>query len=884
MKKTLFTLLFLFAGILLWASPVSMESAQKVAAKFYKHYVPAKSAVIIDSYASDYQGTVTYYTFIFENGDFVLVSADDAIIPILGYSDQGNFDKNNIPENAKFWFQEYNKEIKQIIDANIDNSVTLTEWNKINNNIFNDTKLVVTPLLATTWDQGQYYNALCPTASGGPGNHVYTGCVATAMSQIMRKWSYPTIGVGTHTYTDPTYGSLTANYGATTYNWASMANNVTSSNTAVATLMYHAGVSVNMTYGVSGSGAYSWDVPNALISYFNYSTTAEMQIQANFTTPNWITMLKNELDNARPVYYSGDNGSEGHAFVCDGYNSSSQFHFNWGWSGYANGYFAIGSLNPAGSTFNQNNMAVIRIQPPTSAPIANFSASTTTPAVGGSVNFFDASTNSPTSWSWTFDGGSPASSTAQNPTNITYATAGTYQVTLSATNATGSDTKTRSQYINVGGTPSAWIKQNSSFSTASRGIDQIHIVNPYIVWARAYDGANPTTYIREFTRTTNGGITWTPGTITFTNSTNYGVSNLFAINDTVCYACMFPVSGTGGKIVKTTNGGTTWTEQTTAPFTGSWADFVHFFNQNDGVCMGDPAASGGDYMIYTTSNGGTTWTQIAAASIPNATTTEAGITNLYDAVGNTIWFGTTFGNIYKSTDKGLTWTKTASGLGTSAVVDPVFKDANTGIITGSNNSTGVYLGMKKTINGGTTWTTVTPTGFYIKSPHIDNVPGTAAMWVDVSPGTGIGSSYSTNDCSSFVNIDTGSVQYTTVSFYDINTGWAGGFNTSSTDGGIYKWDYSVITNNPEIADPTTENVNIYPNPASDKLYLGFGLFANKEASVEIYDIIGKLVYSSVVNPIFNPTIEIDLPKLETGVYVVSVNTGNTVVTKKITIQ
>lgn len=886
MKKTISTLFMVFAGLILWASPVSMESAQKVAEKFYKHYAPAKSALIVDSYASHYQGTVTYYTFIFESGDFVMISADDAVTPVLGYSDEGNFDKNNIPENAKSWFEDYSKEIKNIIDLNTDNTATLAEWNKIKNGNFNDAKVPVTALCTTTWDQGCYYNGLCPTDASASWTcgRVYTGCVATAMAQIMKKWNYPANGVGTHTYTDPTYGAQTVNYAATTYNWGSMPNNVSSTNTSVATLMYHAGVSVNMNYGVDGSGAYSWDVPNALISYFNYSAAAELQIQANFTTANWIAMLKNELDNSRPVYYSGDNGSAGHAFVCDGYNASNQFHFNWGWSGSSNGYFAIGSLNPSGGPFNQNNMAVIRIMPPSSAPIANFSASTTTPAVGGSVNFTDASTNNPTSWSWTFDGGSPATSTLQNPTNITFATAGWHQVSLTASNASGNDTKIRSQYINVGGTPSAWIKQNSGFTTVSRGIDQIQIINPFIVWARAYDGANPTAYIREFTRTVNGGITWTPGTIAFTNSANYGVSNLFAMNDSVCYACMFPISGTGGKIVKTTNKGVTWTEQTTAPFTGSWADFVHFFNETDGVAMGDPAASGGDFVVYTTTNGGTTWTQIAAASIPNATTTEAGITNLYDAVDNTIWFGTTFGNIYKSTDKGLTWTKTATGFGTTAVPTPVFKDASTGIVTASNSSTGAYLGMKKTVNGGSTWTTVTPTGFYVKSPNIDFVPGTAAMWVDVSSGTGKGSSYSINDCSSFLNIDTGSTQYTTVTFMDINTGWAGGFNTSSTDGGIYKWDYSVITDNAEFSDPTTDNMSIYPNPAKDKLFLGFGIFANKEADVVIYDILGKVVYSNTVNPVFEPTIEIDLPKLESGVYIVSVNTGNTVVTKKITIE
>ena len=304
MKKIL--IYFINAGIWIraFAAPVSMETAQQVAVNYYKHYaVKTTDYTIADEYANQYNGITTFYVFIFKSGGFVMVAADDASIPILGYSTEHPFDKNNIPVNAREWFDLYSKQIKAIVDANASNTETLKEWKKIQNNQFPDTKNLnaVTPLLATTWDQGCYYNALCPAGTGGPCSHVYTGCVATAMAQVMRFWSYPATGVGTHTYTDPTYGAQTANFGTTTYNWTNMpTGQVTSANADVATLMYHCGVSVDMTYGTSGSGAQETALPNALISYFDYQPTAEVQFQSNFTNANWITMLEAELNARTP--------------------------------------------------------------------------------------------------------------------------------------------------------------------------------------------------------------------------------------------------------------------------------------------------------------------------------------------------------------------------------------------------------------------------------------------------------------------------------------------------------------------------------------------------------------------------------------------------------
>ncbi|OFY74876.1 MAG: hypothetical protein A2275_06000, partial [Bacteroidetes bacterium RIFOXYA12_FULL_35_11] len=529
------------------------------------------------------------------------------------------------------------------------------------------------------------------------------------------------------------------------------------------------------------------------------------------------------------------------------------------------------SLNPSGSNFSSNNTAVIRIQPLSNAPIANFTANTMVPAIGEEVVFIDNSLNNPTSWLWTFEGGTPATSTSQNPGTVTFSTNGFHIISLKVTNANGNDIKTREQYINVGGVPSAWIRQNTSFMSASRGIDQIFIVDQNTVWAKAYDGTNPSAYIREFTRTNDGGSTWTPGTISFTNSANFGVSNIFAVDYNTAYACMFPISGTGGKIIKTTNGGSTWQEQTTATFTDSWANVVHFFNATDGFAMGDPVNS--EFCIYTTSNGGTTWTQVAGANIPNAQTDECGITNLYQAVGNTVWFTSNMGRVYKSTNKGATWTVATTGF--TDVFTMTFKDANVGFAV---LSAAPYT-IKKTINGGTTWTTVTPTGYLVSSAKLIFVPGTASTWVNVASYPGKGSSFSTDDGASFNNIDTGSVMYTDVMFYDINTGWAGGFNESSTVGGIYKWDISLMTGLQEkIA--TKENISVFPIPSAGIINISLGEIESPEVKVEICNAVGAVVYSKIWSTVSNDLLQADLSNFDNGFYFVNVSNGNKKVTKK----
>ena len=372
------------------ANPVNKQNAKDVGRKFMK----TNDLNLVKTYSLK-NGDPAFYVFNKTSG-FVIVSADDRAMPILAYSNEGIFDENDIPVQMRYYLDRFVSQIQYSIDNHIvANEFTSKQWeNVINTGCLNDNRsaTVVAPLLTSRWNQNYPYNRLCPTAPGGPGNHAYAGCVAVAMGQIMRYWGYPETGQGSH-------GGV--NFGNTTYQWNQMLDAIPndpdiSEIRPIATLLWHCGVAVDMQYSASGSGADVADVPNAMVTYFKYASDMQHEYKEcegdlYYTDSQWIEKIKNCLNIGRPILYGAadDNIGMGHAFVCDGYDSNDMLHFNWGWSGAGNAYYALGALNVTSATgynyyFNTCNSAIFNIHPVNSTAYFDITA-TANPTEGGTV-------------------------------------------------------------------------------------------------------------------------------------------------------------------------------------------------------------------------------------------------------------------------------------------------------------------------------------------------------------------------------------------------------------------------------------------------------------------------------------------------------------------
>lgn len=378
MKTFTRLLIIVFASIsIVFAEPITEDNALRIAHNFFNFPNNSEKSPIKLSYKHIPENnnqthnipsnTVYYYVFNNSDNSFVIISGNDVASPVLAYSNESKFDIHNIATATKAWLNQYSEQIEYAIVNNIESTAEIqSEWKKLQNKQIQINKIQngVSPLVKTKWNQSPFYNDLCPWDEELKARAI-TGCVATAMAQIMRFWSYPTMGSGSHGYTHPKYGYLFANFGVTYYDWATMPESITEPNLAVATLNYHCGVSVNMGYGVNGSGAAgSVVVAPALINYFKYDKSLKIENRSSYSYNQWITMLKEELLSGRPMYYQGAGNVGGHAFVCDGFNSDNFFHFNWGWGGSSDGYFKMDALNPGSMTFNASQSVVMGIQPP----------------------------------------------------------------------------------------------------------------------------------------------------------------------------------------------------------------------------------------------------------------------------------------------------------------------------------------------------------------------------------------------------------------------------------------------------------------------------------------------------------------------------------------
>ncbi len=316
--------------------------------------VPAES-----NYPSDRIDLPTFYLINYQGGAYAIVAADDSSIPILAYSTESAIDPNDLPPAVKMWMNYYHDEVLQIRNNKTEIPENLLRWTEISSGDYSryENSRDVSPLVAAKWNQNWPYNELCPLDPAGPGGRVYAGCVATAMGMVMKYWNSPVTGQGSNTYYAGSYGYQSANFGNTTYLWDQMPNSVTSSNIPVATLLYHLGVAVNMNYAPDGSGSNGSLASSAMRNNFRYPNAVLSQ-KSNYSASGWENLMRAQIDNGSPMYYSGSDTQMGHAFVLDGYQGTNYFHFNFGWSGSYDGYYYVNSLTPGSNNFNYNQAAI----------------------------------------------------------------------------------------------------------------------------------------------------------------------------------------------------------------------------------------------------------------------------------------------------------------------------------------------------------------------------------------------------------------------------------------------------------------------------------------------------------------------------------------------
>ncbi len=350
-----------------YAAPVSRTTAAEAARKLL-----GKPVVV--SKTSQLEGCLLCVGA--DGKGFVLLSADDVVRPLLAYSATSTFDPEAMPAHVRQWVDGYRREIASAVALGVNQSQAVREeWQHLLAGTPKAYGSMVEPLLLSEWGQSPYYNALCPLS-------MPTGCVATAMAQIMYYWGHPTVGRGAHSYYS--YGAqatLSANFSNRTYNWGAMPPQLTAASTdsqveAVAGLMADIGVAVAMQYSPTGSGAYSSSycvidsvsAETAFRRHFLYDPGLHSVFKAMMSDAQWRAIATAELEAGRPIFYAGQGNRGGHAFVVDGVDTMQLFHVNWGWNGSYNGYYnldslVIGTVGEGYAAFNRDNEMLVGVAP-----------------------------------------------------------------------------------------------------------------------------------------------------------------------------------------------------------------------------------------------------------------------------------------------------------------------------------------------------------------------------------------------------------------------------------------------------------------------------------------------------------------------------------------
>ncbi|MCU6767613.1 thiol protease/hemagglutinin PrtT [Barnesiella propionica] len=363
MKRiSLFCSIFIFFFPVLWAKEITQEQALKIAETYISTTTSGSGKKISSKLRSvrpvqpirSIEKSPAYYMFNIDTlSGFVVVSGDDELTPVIGYADQGEIVPDRMPDALNSWLEVYSEYVDRVRSGKI----------KVVRSAFEKASVVVSPMITTRWNQDAPFNGQCPEYNG---RNMVTGCVATALAQIMKYHNWPGEGEGSNTYYNEYAGELSADFSQSRYDWDNMIDvyeysyrqspsGITMTTPkfkeeegdAVAKLMSDVGISINMNYTPFASGSNNMFAYKALVENFKYSgNSLRLYERDNCTTSQWVNIILSELQSGRPLYYSGSSKTVGHAFVCDGIDSNNFLHINWGWGGLCDGFFDMNYMDP----------------------------------------------------------------------------------------------------------------------------------------------------------------------------------------------------------------------------------------------------------------------------------------------------------------------------------------------------------------------------------------------------------------------------------------------------------------------------------------------------------------------------------------------------------
>ena len=415
-----------------------------------------------------------------------------------------------------------------------------------------------------------------------------------------------------------------------------------------------------------------------------------------------------------------------------------------------------------------------------------------------------------------------------------------------------------------------WESQATGFTAQSRGLIQIKIVDANTVWGLAYDGVAGAN-IQECTVTTDGGNSWTAHEIDLGNP-DLEINNISPVNGTTAWlSALVPAEG-HGVVFKTTDGGESWIQQLETGFqeATSFLNGVYFFNENVGLAYGDPINN--EYEVYRTTDGGENWTLLPAAALPNPLSGEFGYNNVPLASGNTFWFTTSTGRLYRTTDAGVTWAVhntpiadfgggNVSNTSGTAYFSGSGENANGYILraVGATNPVFTYF---RSFDGGKTWGT-TPAAFTGTRRILNYIPGTNVIVATSADPTLFGTSISTDNGGTWVEIEA-EEQRGSNAFLSPSIGWCSGFSDGPVTDGVFKLNTSLA-----ISDAVTAKFKVYPNPASSVVTISTPDV--ETAKLNVTDLSGKTVMTKSLNGIENT---VDISNLSTGAYFFEITANN----------